>query len=756
MEENLTLVSDLALILISAGITTLLFKALKQPLILGYIVAGFLVGPHFGLFPNITSPEGVEQWSEIGIIFMLFGLGLEFSFRKLIQVGSSALIATMTIFLGMTFLGIALGGILGWNNMESLFLGGMLAMSSTTIIIKAFEDLGVSKMKFTGIVYGILVVEDLLAVVLMVLLSTMAVSQRFEGREILLALLKLVFFLILWFVVGMYLIPTLLKKGRKHINEEMLTVLSIGLCFGMVMIANVAGFSSALGAFVMGSLLAETIEAERIEKAIHGIKDLFGAVFFVSVGMMVDPAIIIEYWQPILILTLAVLVARTIFAISGVLLAGQGLESSVRSGMGLAPVGEFAFIIASLGASLGVMSGFIYPVVVAVSVPTTFVTPYFIKLSDPLLNLLQKRLPPKFLTLLTPMPTVRRTKAGESKWKEMLKSYWIRVVVYSVMLLAIFVAGNIILEPLLEKHLEMLSPNLIKLICVAVTLLVMTPFLIGLEYTPNSQRRLVQDLWNGTQATKYTILALIVLRIFIGVNFVMEVIFHYFTLAWELVLLLVFAIAIIFILARRNIRKMNFIEKRFMENYNQKEQYEKEQRPLMSSIKEKLGGYDIHLEYVTVAQNSKYMGMQLKDVPFRSLYGINIIKIIRGDKVINIPSASEHLYPGDKVLMMGTNAQIQAFLTALEASRKEISEAAAAAIATEAANEVYVGSVVLSENSPLAGKSLRMVEMRKNGCVLIGLERGPEALMNPDPDFIFEVGDVVWLAGDKSACEAYI
>ncbi|MBQ7458441.1 MAG: cation:proton antiporter, partial [Bacteroidales bacterium] len=363
MDESLNLVRDLALIFISAGIITLIFRALKQPLILGYIVAGFLVGPHFGLFPGLTNPENVEQWSEIGIIFLLFALGREFSFKKLLKVGSSALITAGTIFAGMFVTGMAIGGAMGWSHMERIFLGGMLSMSSTTIIIKAFDDLGLKGKPFTNIVFGTLVVEDLLAVVLMVLLSTMAVSKQFAGGEMVMALLKLLFFLVLWFVVGMYLIPTLFKKGRRVMNEEMLVILSVGLCFGMVALATAAGFSSALGAFVMGSLLAETLEGERISHSIKSIKDLFGAIFFVSVGMMVDPAIIAQYWKPILILIAAVVIGIPLFATSGVLMAGQGLHSAVRSGFSMAQIGEFAFIIASLGKSLGVMADYIYPVV---------------------------------------------------------------------------------------------------------------------------------------------------------------------------------------------------------------------------------------------------------------------------------------------------------------------------------------------------------------------------------------------------------
>ena len=383
MSEELHLVAELALILIAAGIFTVISKALKQPLILGYIIAGFIVSPHLGLFPVITSTESVKQWSEIGIIFLLFALGLEFSFKKLLKVGSRALITAGTICLGMLIAGLVTGSALGWSMMESIFLGGLLSMSSTTVIIKAFDDLGLKKKPYATLIFGTLVVEDLIAVLLMVLLSTFAVSRQFSGSEMIFSLVRLAFFLILWFLVGIYVIPIAFRKAKKYLNDEILLIISIGLCFGMVALATTAGFSSALGAFVMGSILAETVEGERIEHLLTGIKNLFGAIFFVSVGMMIDPAVIGAHWVTILILAVVAVLGLLTFSTTGSLLAGAGLDNSVHVGFSMAQLGEFSFIIASLGCSLGVMREFIYPVVIAVSVLTTFGAPYMIKAGDP-------------------------------------------------------------------------------------------------------------------------------------------------------------------------------------------------------------------------------------------------------------------------------------------------------------------------------------------------------------------------------------
>ena len=371
MSEIAPLISDLAVILIAAGIITLVFKWLKQPVVLGYIVAGIIAGPAVPYIPTVSDPANIKIWADIGVIFLLFAMGLEFSFKKLMTVGGTAVIASITIVSGMMFLGYAAGNALGFSHISSIFLGGMLSMSSTAIVFKAFDDMGLRGQKFTGVVLGVLVVEDLVAVVLMVLLSTLAVSQQVEGMEMLKSILKLGAFLIFWSLLGIYLIPSFLKKVKPFLNDETLLIIALGFCLGMVMIATKAGFSSALGAFVMGSLLAETIEAEKIEKLVKPVKDLFAAIFFVSVGMMIQPDLLIEYLIPICILTILVIVGQVFFGSLGILLSGQSLKIALQSGFSLTQVGEFAFIIASLGVSLKVTDDYLYPVIVAVSVVTT-------------------------------------------------------------------------------------------------------------------------------------------------------------------------------------------------------------------------------------------------------------------------------------------------------------------------------------------------------------------------------------------------
>ena len=420
MSHLAPIISDLALILICAGIMTLVFKKLKQPLVLGYIVAGFLASPHFTFTPSVTDAESIKTWSDIGVIFLLFALGLDFSFKKLMKVGGSAVISACTIILCMIAVGIFVGWTFGWKQMDCIYLGGMLAMSSTTIIYKAFDDLGIRQQKFTGLVLSILIIEDILAIVLMVMLSTMAVSKNFEGMEMVGSILKLVFFLILWFVVGMYLIPTFLKRSRKLMSDETLLIFSLGMCFGMVVLAAKVGFSPAFGAFIMGSILAETLDSERIEKLVAPVKDLFGAIFFVSVGMMVDPNLIVEYIWPIVAIIVAILLGQTIFGTGGVLLSGQSLKTSMQCGFSLTQIGEFAFIIASLGVSLNVTSDFLYPIVVAVSVITTFLTPYMIRLSVPAYNFVDKRMPQKWRNLIERYSGSTQPVNYQSNWKSLI------------------------------------------------------------------------------------------------------------------------------------------------------------------------------------------------------------------------------------------------------------------------------------------------------------------------------------------------
>ena len=520
MSHLAPLIADLALILICAGIMTLLFKKLKQPLVLGYVVAGFLASPHLSFTPSVMDTANIQTWADIGVIFLLFALGLEFSFKKIVKVGGAAIIAACTIIFCMIMLGIGVGTAFGWQRMDCIFLGGMIAMSSTTIIYKAFDDLGLRKKQFTGLVLSVLILEDILAIVLMVMLSTMAVSNNFEGTEMLESVVKLLFFLILWFVVGIYLIPELLKRSRKLMSEETLLIVSLGLCFGMVVVAAHTGFSAAFGAFIMGSILAETVEAESIERLVNPVKDLFGAIFFVSVGMMVDPAMIVEYAWPIVFITLAVIVGQSVFGTLGVLLAGQPLKMAMQCGFSLTQIGEFAFIIASLGVSLKVTSDFLYPIVVAVSVITTFLTPYMIRLAEPASNYVDKHLPERWKNFLSRYASGSRTANHDSLWKKLIFALVRITVVYSIVCIAIIAFAFKFFVPLCREWLPgVWGP----LLAAFVIILFMSPFLRSIMIKKNHSEEFV-TLWNDSRGNRAPLVATIVLRILLAVSFVMFVI----------------------------------------------------------------------------------------------------------------------------------------------------------------------------------------------------------------------------------------
>lgn len=743
------LVTELAIILIAAGVFTVISKALKQPLILGYIVAGFLVGPHIGLFPQF-SEASVKDWSEIGIIFLLFSLGLEFSLKKLIKVGSSALITAASQCTGMFFVGIITGSIMGWSTMESIFLGGMLSMSSTTVILKTYTDLGLKNKPYASLVFGSLVFEDLIAVLLMVLLSTLAVSNSVEGGQLALALGKLAFFIVLWFVVGIYLIPTILRKTKRYLSDEILLIVSIGMCFGMVVFANKVGFSSALGAFVMGSIFAETIEGEHIARLTTSIKDLFGAIFFVSIGMMVDPVVIAEHWPAILALTLVAMIGILIFSSAGVLMSGKGLNTAVHAGFSLAQLGEFAFIIAGVGCSLGVLRDFIYPVIISVSVITTFTTPYMIKAGDPVYAWLHTHLPQKVLNVIDQPESDNhnKSKAEKNEWALLLKSYFTRIGLYSVIIIAL----ETILGSLLPKIMMRIAPDmgatLSGVICLVLTLAILSPFLYGLAVTNGSISKPAGKLYKASAANRWTIIAMMYLRVMIAVVFVVVLVTSYFKLAWWALLLVVIVVFAAFTLAKFNLRKFTVFESRFIANLNAKEEYEKKQAPVATAFHEQMADYDVCLEHVTVSPDFKYAGLTLREMPFRHKSGVNVVKILRGSRGIEIPSGDERIFPGDTLLVVGTNEQVASFMSIMDEYTVPPDE-------DGQKDPFRLELIDIKADSVLAGQSLRESAMKSSGCMVVSVCHDGVITTNPSPEYVFCVGDSLWLAGSQSAIEWY-
>jgi len=620
------MIQDLCIIMLTAGIVSLLFKLFKQPVVLGYIVAGMMVGPYMLGESWISDREGAETWGNIGVLFLLFSLGLEFSFKKLLQVGNTALIGATTIVAGMMTTGFLAGNLMGWDFINSLFLGGMLCMSSTTIVFKAIDEAGLSAHKFTKVCFGILIVEDLFAVVLMVLLSSIAVKNELEGSAMVFQILTLLIYLGIWFISGILLIPTFLSKFKRYLNDETLTILSIGLCLGMVMLAMSAGFSSALGAFVMGSILAETVEAERIEHLVQPMKNIFGAIFFVSVGMMIDPEMLIRYWPQILIITAIVILGQIVFGTLGTLLSGQSLRVSLQTSFSLVQIGEFAFIIASLGESLGVTDKSLYPIVVAVSVVTTFLTPYIMRLAYPTLNFLENHLSDDMKRLMADYQESRNAPSKHTNWKTALNHLWRYLLIKAYM------------APGINQILNLFNKNL-----------------YAREQLAESQRSLVKDA----------------------------------------------------------------------------------QKSLLS--------LDIHISEFDVPANSSFCGHTLKRLGLRAGTGVNIVSIIRSGIYINIPNGDNRIFPGDKLVIAGTDEQMDAFKKLMEGSLTQEQDN------TYTVKKIELNNMVVKADSPLIGKTIIESKIRDEAqCIVMGVIRPDEAtVMNPNPTLTFAEGDIIILAGEK-------
>ncbi len=725
------LIADLGLILAAAGITTLIFKRIKQPLVLGYILAGLLVGPHLDFFPSVTDTKSINIWGEIGVIFLLFSLGLEFSFKKLVKVGGSASITAIVEVVFMLLIGFSAGKLMGWKTMDSIFLGGILSVSSTTIIIRAFEELGVKHKKFAGLVFGVLIVEDLVAILLLVLLSTVAVSQQFAGSEMLISIAKLAFFLVLWFLGGIFLIPTFLKATRKLMNDETMLVVSLALCLIMVLLAVKVGFSPALGAFIMGSILAETTQAERIEHLTKSVKDLFAAVFFVSVGMLIDPKILIDYGLPIVIVTLATILGKFLSSSLGALLSGQPLKTSVQAGMSLAQIGEFSFIIATLGLTLKVTSDFLYPIAVAASAITTFTTPYLIKQSEPFYNFLNRILPKKWLDGISRYSSSTTGMTTLSDWKILLRGYAFNTVIHSVIIVAIIFFASRYIQPFIANNVvNGMKSTIISLV---VSFVIMAPFLWALSIR-RIQKTAYSHLWLSKKFTRGPLIAIEAFRIALGVFFVGFLVYEFFDTWIAAGIALILIVLMMFIFSRKLQSFYNKLEKRFILNLNARE-----------NLKPDILPWDTHLTELVVSPESEVVGQTLASLMIREKYGVNIAMIERGRTNIPTPGRDERLYPNDKLLLIGADDQLAAVKTILEVDIPE----------TESEKnfpdkEMTLQKVVVNLESPVYGLSIRNAGIREKAqALIVGIERGTERILNPSSDFIFDNGDVVWIVGNN-------
>lgn len=744
MSEIPGLIDDLTLILVVAGIVTLLFKKLKQPLVLGYLVAGYLVSPHMPYTMSVVDEESIHIWADIGVMFLLFSLGLDFSFKKILKMGMSPIIAVSTIIFSMMTLGICVGQAFDWGKMDCIFLGGMLAMSSTTIIYKAFDELGLRQQRFAGLVMSVLILEDILAIVMMVMLSAIAVGNNPDGGQMLNSILKIGFFLILWFVVGIFLIPIFLRKSRKLMNNETLLIVSLGLCCLMAVISTEVGFSSAFGAFVMGSILAETIEAEKIIRLVEPVKNLFGAIFFVSVGMLVDPKILINYAIPIILLVFTIILGQCILGTCGFMLSGQTLKTSMRCGFSMAQIGEFAFIIASLGLSLNVISDFLYPVVVTVSVITTFLTPYMIKAAEPAYETLERKLPKMWIRRLDHLGGTRESTVKEqNEWKSLFKQLALFTIIYSILSAAVIAVMFTVFLPFMHKLIphENLS-WLANTITGILTVLFISPFLRAMVMKKNHSPE-VRTLCTQNRMNRLPVLFSILVRAVIAAAFVFYIC-NYLTHFTNALMISIALLAIIMMIMSRSLKKRSIsLERKFIQNLRSRDieaQVSGKKKPLFEGH---LLDRDIHITEFDVPEDSVWAGKKLGQLQISNRFGVHVSSILRGIQRLNIPTGNTVIFPGDRIQAIGNDEQLhqlgQAIRTELVSEDPEIEK-----------REMHLRKMELNENSEFIGKTLSNCGIRDHyNCMVVGIEEGQKNLTMIDTSHEFVAGDIIWVVGEE-------
>ena len=743
------LITDLAVMLLTAGVVTILFRRFKQPLVLGYILAGFLVGPYMPYFFTVVDSASIETWSEIGIIVLMFGLGLEFNLHKLASVGGTAVITALTEVLGMLVIGYLVGQAMGWSTMDSVFLGGMLSMSSTTIIIKAFDELGVRKESFAELVFGTLVIEDIAGIFMMIILSTVSVSKNISGPALALQLGELVLYLALWLILGIYILPTLLRQASNYMNDETLLIVSLGLCFGMVLLADYLGFSSALGAFLAGSLLAGTVHAERVEHLTSGIKDLFGTIFFLSVGMMIDPSMVVKYIVPILIITIVTVIGKLMISSLGVLLSGQSLKNAIHCGCSLAQIGEFAFIIATLGMNLGVIADYLYPIIVSVSVVTTLTTPAFIKHSDQIYALVRKLLPSRLADKLERFTTDDPDSSSQdSDWANYLRRYLKVTALYGVLMFGATMIGEFLLFPFLKETVpaDWIAQTVSIAFCMFGVALFIRPMLDlhSVEYT---------TLWVKSPYYRLPLVALTVLR------FVLIVLIAFFPFqtifglgGWLLLLLIVAAILLIY---RSGWLSSAYISAKtsFMVNFNERSLQND------SGIMLETDWLDETLFVQTLECLDEIRGKSLKQLAWGSRFHVNVIQVFSSRKVHTMPSGDLELQDGDRIVVIGRAENLRSLRLSLGLSEPESLQSLReyTESQTDTPNDVFAYALRVRKGSDLQGKSIRSAGLReKYDCMVLGLQRQNLPILQPDVNTMLQVDDVVWILATRRMAEKLI
>ena len=741
------IIGDLAYILICAGLVTLLFKRLGQPLVLGYIVAGFVAGPHMSFTPTVGDTGSIQTWADIGVIFLMFTLGLEFSVKKIFKMGIRPVVAACVVMFCMMSLGDLVGHLLGWSSINSLFLGGMLAMSSTTIIYKAFDDLGLRQKKFAGEVLSVLILEDILGILLMVVLSAVAVSRHLEGMSLALSLMKLAFFLILWFTIGVFVLPIFLKKSQRWMSGETILIVSVGLCFALVALAAKVGYSSALGAFMMGSIMAETTHAETIERVVAPVKDLFGAIFFVSVGMLVDPAIIVAYWPAVCVITLTIIFGQMIFGTLSFVLSGESLRTAMQCGFSLTQIGEFAFIIASMGISLGVMSDFLYPVVVAVSVVTTFLTPYMIKAALPAYSMLARLIPERALNRLD-----SRGSAGNesrSEWHTLLHALAMQTIIYFTLSVAVATLSLGAFVPLLRAVLGLYAGSALALL---LTLALLSPLLRAIVMRKNHSLEWQSIAKRGRWPRMWLRLTLVI-RAALATAVVWYVVHLISPFGGNLRHVVHAALALLSVMLCVWSRWVKWcsirLERRFVENLRMRE-VSASRRSATPGYAGRLLSHNMHLAHVTLPAGSAMGGQTLEHLALGRRYGIHVAAIVRGSLRLNIPDGSTKLFPGDTIEAIGDDQSLGRLAERIEAHVVNLPP-------DDESHRLSLQRYIVGQDCPVCGRTLGQSRLRdKYRLMAVGFEDEDGSIDAASPSRLISEGDTLWIIGEEKDVKAFM
>ena len=739
------LISDLAVMLITAGLITILFKKIKQQLVLGYILAGFLISSYFPFFPTVVDTDSITTWSEIGIIFLMFHLGLEFNLHKLARVGSTAIITAIVEVIGILAVGFLAGRLLGFGVMDSVFLGGMLSMSSTTIIIKAFDELQLRGKKFTELVFGTLVIEDIVGIFMMVILSTISVSKNVTGGQVAGSLSLMILYLIIWLILGIYFLPTFLNRTIKLMNDEMLLIVSLGVCFGMVILANALGFSSALGAFLSGSLLAGTVHVERIEHLTKGVKDLFGAVFFLSVGMLVNPQTLVEYAAPIIVITAVTIFGKLIFSSLGMLLSGQTLDNALKCGFSLAQIGEFAFIIASLGMSLGVTGDYLYPIVVSVSVITTFTTPFCIKTAPKFISVIEKHLPDSLVAKLNKYTSEDQAeKEKDNDWYLYIKKYFRRVVVFGGLMLAIAIFGIHVAEPALSGYMSKTAAD--TLTCVLIYVF-MAPFVGPMM---NLHNNLFTSLWLKRKSFRLPLIVLNLIKVAIAVSIAMIPLAVLFNV--KAIWLFFIIVGIMVILGRSDGMTGWYLqlETRFLRNFN--ERIIKREEAL--GMKETWLDDKLHIISFFAPKEGEFLKTPLGELDWGYRYNVYVVKIQRGTHTYILPKENVSIQAGDKVYVVGEEMAIMNFYKIIDSEpckRMRTVRQFMDSGYPDVDKALAICAVKITGQEDFAGKSIKNGNVRSHwNCMILGLQRKGLTVIMPNASMIISKGDIMWVMGSNN------